>query len=409
MRFESGIWLECPLYGLFNRLHDLLGIQFNNIHQSASTHTHWIKQRRTLNDKRTNPMLLGTLLSMNEASSLRRVQRARGSLTGLKASSFAGTANSNSPLTPSYAIPGPVIILDALSVLVHLTLELRKEREEPEHEFVILRTLDLDTHYRIERRPLEGTNFNSKLNGCKAEDTITPLDDQDYHKVSKLTNCKIIQDFFEPMPDLYTVFAICDAIRKDPNAEKYTLAQFNCYFFARTLTLLIARHFLLRQYCRIHKSPRNDFGSLPGSEIDAIMDEAMNKMPTRVPWIGIILFDSDIRDEDETYKDLRQYILEMNKRHCKMVTQFGGKGDVVYDTLDKKMEEIWRYMHSDATPSKRRVDPNLALDSHATGEDIKELLLARAEHSNDASLSRLSWPHLAWMEMCYVIDKRKSE
>ena len=59
---------------------------------------------------------------------------------------------------------------------------------------------------------------------------------------------------------------------------------------------------------------------------------------------------------DNTYKDLRQYILEMNKRHCKRVTQFGGKGHVVYDALDKKKDEIWRRMHSDPTPSERRVE-----------------------------------------------------
>ena len=62
----------------------------------------------------------------------------------------------------------------------------------------------------------------------------------------------------------------------DPESEQYTLREFNCYFFARTLTLLIARHSFLRQYCRIHKQPRNDFGSLPGPEIDATLSEATN-------------------------------------------------------------------------------------------------------------------------------------
>ena len=82
----------------------------------------------------------------------------------------------------------------------------------------------------------------------------------------------------------------------------------------------------------------------------------------------------------------------MDKRHCKRVTQFGGKGDVVYDNLEKKKEEIWRRMHSDLKPPERMVDIDLGLDPQATAqsdEDIKEFLLTRAERSNDTSLSHL--------------------
>src|SRR6266576_586055 len=133
-------------------------------------------------------------------------------------------------------------------------LELWKGKEEPEHEFVILHmTADSPgaAHYRIERRPSEGANINSKLRGCEAKDIITPLDKPSLPSLHEANN-QIIQNFHgaEPKPDLYTVFAICNAIRMDPDSEKYTLAEFNCYFFARTLTLLIARHSFLRQYCR---------------------------------------------------------------------------------------------------------------------------------------------------------------
>jgi len=64
----------------------------------------------------------------------------------------------------------------------------------------------------------------------------------------------------------------------------------------------------------------------------------------------------------------------------------------VYDTLNKKTEDIWRRIHSDPISSEKRADLDSALDSHATAqsdEDIKELLLARAERSDDTSLSRL--------------------
>jgi hypothetical protein len=160
------------------------------------------------------------------------------------------------------------------------SLELWKEKEElSEHEFVVLHmTADSEApHYLIEWRPSEGANINSKLRGCEAEDTITSLKKSSSpspHKVDRM----IFQQFHgaELKPDLYTVFDICNAICMDPDSEKYTLAEFNCYFFACTLTLLNACHSFLHQYCRIHRPPRNDFGSLPGPEIDAILSKATN-------------------------------------------------------------------------------------------------------------------------------------
>lgn len=177
-----------------------------------------------------------------------------------------------------------------------LSLRFMKEREDPEHEFLILRT-DYDDFYRIERRPSKGSTINSKLLGCKAEDTVTHLNGRECTRVSRVTSCRLNLHFCgEPKPDLHTVFDYCNAIRKDPDSKKYTLAQFNCYFFARTLTVLITRHILLRRLCcRIHKSPKNDFGSLPGPEIDAILDEVMDKMLPRGHWLTVILFDFTVR------------------------------------------------------------------------------------------------------------------
>ena len=170
-------------------------------------------------------------------------------------------------------------------------LVLRKEREELGHEFVILKMADMNTYYRIERRPSKGANINSKLRGCKAKDTITRLDDQDYERVCRHSDPKITQLFREPYPDLHTVFAFCNVIRRGPDINRYTLTKFNCYFFARTLTLLITRDSLVRQY-RAYISPRN-FDSLSGPEIDAIVDQV--KMPTRVPRMSLIRFDSKVR------------------------------------------------------------------------------------------------------------------
>jgi hypothetical protein len=185
-------------------------------------------------------------------------------------------------------------IYQRCSNLVVLSLRFVREREDPEHEFIILRT-NADDYYRIERRPSKGTGINSKLHGCKAEDTITHLNGRQHLSVLRVVSTKMTLYYRgNPKPDLHTVFDFCNAIRKDPDTEKYTLAQFNCYFFARTLMLFITRHFLIGQYA-IHISPRDDFGSLPGSDIDAILDESLKKMPTQDPWIAISLLDRKVR------------------------------------------------------------------------------------------------------------------
>jgi hypothetical protein len=163
-------------------------------------------------------------------------------------------------------------------------IELRKQKEEPEHEFVLValqRTKHAHDICHIERRPLKGANIDSKVFGCKAEDTIAPVDDDDLSDIMKCTVGKVKVEFkSDPRPELYTVFSICDSIGKDPNAKKYTLVQFNCYFFARTITLLLTRHFLLRQFC-VHISPRDDLGSLQEAEIDGIVAQVVNIDPSQ--------------------------------------------------------------------------------------------------------------------------------
>ena len=51
--------------------------------------------------------------------------------------------------------------------------------------------------------------------------------------------------------------------------------------------------------------------------------------------------------------------------HCERVTQAGFSGNMVYDTLGRKTEEIWRLMHSDATRSEWQVDPDRDVDREA--------------------------------------------
>ena len=155
-------------------------------------------------------------------------------------------------------------------------LELWHERKPPHHEFVVLRMISC---YRIERRPTILAGIKSMWRGCPTEDTITFIGDGDWGGIHEQAYRLFSVNFrHDPKPGLHTAFTICNAILEDPDAQKYTLKEFNCYFFARTLSLLIFRHFLIRQYCRIQKSPRNDFGNFPEPAIDAIADKAISGM-----------------------------------------------------------------------------------------------------------------------------------
>ena len=162
-------------------------------------------------------------------------------------------------------------------------LQLLQEVDPPKHEFVVLEAGF--ALYRIERRPTIAAGIKSMWRGCPTEDTITPFKwprrKCDYESWNSLFSVNFKHD---PKPGLHTAFAICNAILKDPDAQKYTLKEFNCYFFARTLTLLILRHFLVRQYCHIQKSPRHDFGNFPEPAIGAIVDQAISGMGTRLDW-----------------------------------------------------------------------------------------------------------------------------
>ena len=101
-------------------------------------------------------------------------------------------------------------------------LELYQEMKSPFHEFVVLRA---NGWYRIERRPTIVAGIKSMWRGCPTEDTIAFIGGGDW-KGQASPLCLV--DFrHDPKPSLYTTFAICNAIRKDPDAEKYTLKEFN--------------------------------------------------------------------------------------------------------------------------------------------------------------------------------------
>ncbi|KAK2464887.1 hypothetical protein APHAL10511_002963 [Amanita phalloides] len=245
---------------------------------------------------------------------------------------MAGQSSESTPRLPSHHLSLPIddnIYQRFTKNHSIRSLELWKERRDPEHEFLILTRSDGDPRtYRVERRPSKGTAALSKIQGCTTEDTITCLD-REYAgtAVRRLS----VHFRANPKPELYNIFALCNAIRKDPDTKEYTLMQFNCYFFARTLALLITRHFLLRQYRDIHiySTIKDD---IPGPRIDDMLDKS--------DWEGRINVSFE-GDGNRPYLRLRSYINEMDETHCEVVAQFGGNRKSVYNTLNRKRGEIW--------------------------------------------------------------------
>ncbi|KAF8340049.1 hypothetical protein F5887DRAFT_1284382 [Amanita rubescens] len=131
-------------------------------------------------------------------------------------------------------------------------LELRKERDHFKHEFIVI-YLDNGWFHRIERRPIRGPNLGPiSKEGCEAEDSLTPVDDAGLKKIRSETDIKITLEFGSNKPDLYNVIAVAVAIYLDPRTKNYTLQQYNCYFVARSIIVLVTRH------CLLQPSPTND-------------------------------------------------------------------------------------------------------------------------------------------------------
>ncbi len=153
------------------------------------------------------------------------------------------------------------------------SISLRQEKEAPRHEFVLI---ELErAHYRVERRAVEGADLDSISKGCTARDTITLVPRENVKSLLAKTDSLIEVSFrSDRRPDLYTILAVCDAICKNPETNKYTLWQYNCYFFARTILLLVTRHYLLR-HSPIPISARNSIGRLRETAINEMVAKVM--------------------------------------------------------------------------------------------------------------------------------------
>ena len=162
-------------------------------------------------------------------------------------------------------------------------LELRKEKDRFQHEFIVVRLGDGHV-YRFDRRPVPGVQTDAiSPNGCEAEDSVSPVNDIQYAMMNLTSSARIVLEFSDKKPDLYLIIATCVAIQMDAESKHYTLQKFNCYFLARTTVILIVRHHI------------SQFPRLPRDVLrwDAITELAVSKHMFGETWTNL---DAAIRD-----------------------------------------------------------------------------------------------------------------
>jgi hypothetical protein len=116
-------------------------------------------------------------------------------------------------------------------------LELRQERDQFQHQYVLVGLRD-GSSYRFDRRPDPKVPVDTVMRaGCKAVDTV-----QEVLSVGDMTlSNAIVRVQLDESVDLSLVLLICYAIATDEKAQRYTLQKFNCYFLAWTILVVVIR------------------------------------------------------------------------------------------------------------------------------------------------------------------------
>ena len=134
-------------------------------------------------------------------------------------------------------------------------LELRKEGGTLQHEYVALFFGDVTTGTicRLDRSanpftPLQGIFVRDGTPHC---DTIQIITHSQLHELNEKETCLVRLKFDEGFgADISFVFLMWYAIQQDDCGGTYTLQKYNCYFFARMITLGLARHAVMRHVLR---------------------------------------------------------------------------------------------------------------------------------------------------------------
>ncbi|KAJ7701285.1 hypothetical protein B0H16DRAFT_1748744 [Mycena metata] len=123
-------------------------------------------------------------------------------------------------------------------------LELCKEHKLPKHEFLLLTMAD-ETKFRIDRTTTGALNSVMWTN-TPPVDTISLISDPRYQEIRRTSQCLVKFSGLPEDIDLSLIRLICYAIKHDDQGVWYTLDGFNCYFFARCIVVVLARHIVLR-------------------------------------------------------------------------------------------------------------------------------------------------------------------
>ncbi|CAE6463947.1 unnamed protein product [Rhizoctonia solani] len=120
-----------------------------------------------------------------------------------------------------------------------------------QHEYILLPLFerpDQPTQWFCKIERMADPRFKDRINaigihGTDAFDYVQVFDRASNEYQDLKENCFIVADIHYPRTlDLYHALAICWAIGSNPKTQRYTLQQFNCYFFSWTIVLCLARY-----------------------------------------------------------------------------------------------------------------------------------------------------------------------
>ena len=119
-------------------------------------------------------------------------------------------------------------------------IEVRKERDKFRHEFVLVYVTDGNS-YRFERRPDMNmiNTIGSIVDGCKSEDSITPVTYNENNQLQQTTDLVEQVQFEDPKPDVLAAIFMGVYLLRNRRTRKYSMVDHNCYFYARCISNFI--------------------------------------------------------------------------------------------------------------------------------------------------------------------------
>ncbi|KAG8715087.1 hypothetical protein FRC09_016947 [Ceratobasidium sp. 395] len=143
------------------------------------------------------------------------------------------------------------------------TIQYRKEFRPPfRHEYLVISLSD-GSICRFDRRPDPSVPLDAlREGGSEAYDTVEEMTPAMLASPNIQTTSECLATLtFQDELDLFFIFLVCYGIQSDRQAVRYTLLQYNCYFFSWTIILNIARNSVtwegLSTYASFKTLPKN--------------------------------------------------------------------------------------------------------------------------------------------------------